>query len=107
MNFKKMVLPISIIGLLGFTGLIYVAQKANNEKSQSTKADPEMQKVLDALASLKGEPISQLTPEEARMQPTPTDAVMKVLKDEGKSTEPQQVASVKDIDVPDRYYESV
>lgn len=61
-----------------------------------------MQKVLNALASFKGEPIFQLTPEKARMQPTPTDAIMKVLKDEGKSTEPQQVASVKDIDVPDR-----
>lgn len=105
MNFKKMALPISIIGLLGFTGLIYAAQKATNEKSQPSKADPEMQKVLHALSSLNGKPISQLSPQEARMQPTPTDAVMKVLKDEGKSTEPQQVASVKDINIPGPYGE--
>lgn len=100
MNLKKITLPISIIGVLGFTSLIYAAQKAPNEKTQTNKADPDMQKVLDALAALHGKPIAQLTPEQARQQPTPTDAVMKVLKDEGKSTEPQQVASVKDINIP-------
>lgn len=105
MNFKKMVLPISIIGLMSFAGLIYAAQKAINEKNQLSKADPEMQKVLDALASLKGKPIPQLTPEVARLQPTPSDAVIKVLKDEGKSTEPEQVASVKNINIPGPYGE--
>lgn len=64
------------------------------------KADPSMQKVLDALASLNGKPIETLTPEEARKQPTPADAVIKVLKDDGKSTAPNAAVSVKDIAIP-------
>ncbi|HSI44354.1 MAG TPA: alpha/beta hydrolase [Methylotenera sp.] len=100
MNLKKIILPVSIIGVLGFTSLIYAAQKMPNDKTQPNKADPEMQKVLDALASLHPKPIPQLTPQEARQQPTPADAVMKVLKDEGKSTEPLPVASIKDISIP-------
>lgn len=52
------------------------------------KADADMQQVLDALAALKGKPIETLTPAEARKQPTPTDAVMAVLKQQGKDTNP-------------------
>jgi acetyl esterase len=47
------------------------------------KADPDMQLVLDALGSLGGKPIETLSPEEARQQPTPTDAVKKILTDNG------------------------
>lgn len=100
MNLKKIILPLSIIGVLGFTSLIYAAQKTPNDKTKPNKADPDMQKVLDALAALHGKPIALLTPEEARQQPTPKDAVMKVLKDEGKSTEPEPVANLKDISIP-------
>lgn len=59
------------------------------------KADPAMQKVLDALASLGGKPIETLTPAEARKQPTPADAVKKVLTDMGKSTAPEAGVTVK------------
>ncbi len=52
------------------------------------KADADMQSVLDELASLGGKPIESLTPEEARKQPTPTDAVMSLLKKKGKDTSP-------------------
>ena len=52
------------------------------------KADADMQSVLDALASLNGKPIETLEPAEARKQPTPTDAVMAVLKQQGKDTSP-------------------
>ena len=55
---------------------------------KAPKAEPHMQKVLDALASLGGKPIETLTPEEARKQPSPADAVKKVLTDMKKSTEP-------------------
>lgn len=51
-------------------------------------ADPDMQKVLDALAAMNGKPIETLNPAEARTQPTPTDAVMAVLKKQGKDTNP-------------------
>jgi len=54
----------------------------------SFKADRDMQMVLDELASLGGKPIETLTPAEARLQPTPTDAVMSVLKKKGKDTSP-------------------
>lgn len=52
------------------------------------KADADMQAVLDELASLGGKPIETLTPEEARKQPTPTDAVMSLLRKRGKDTTP-------------------
>ena len=52
------------------------------------KADADMQRVLDQLAELGGKPIETLTPDEARQQPTPTDAVMALLKKRGKDTTP-------------------
>ena len=52
------------------------------------KADADMQTVLDELALLGGRPIETLSPEEARKQPTPTDAVMSLLKKKGKDTTP-------------------
>ena len=52
------------------------------------KADADMQSVLTELASLGGKPIESLSPEEARKQPTPTDAVMAVLKKQGKDSSP-------------------
>ena len=52
------------------------------------KADADMQTVLDALGALNGKPIETLDPAEARRQPTPTDAVMAVLKKQGKDTAP-------------------
>ncbi|RYY02636.1 MAG: alpha/beta hydrolase [Gammaproteobacteria bacterium] len=59
-----------------------------------------MQKVLDALASLNGKPIEDLDPGEARIQPTPADAVKKLLQDSGKSTAPDASISVKEISIP-------
>ena len=41
----------------------------------------EMQVVIEKLISLGGKPIETLTAKEARMQPTPTDAVMAVMQD--------------------------
>ena len=52
------------------------------------KADADMQAVLDELGAMGGKPIESLKPEEARRQPTPADAVMKVLKKQGKDTTP-------------------
>ena len=52
------------------------------------KPDAPQQTVLTALAGLGGKPIETLTPAEARKQPTPTDAVNAVLKQQGKDTTP-------------------
>ena len=57
-----------------------------NAQTLLALAEPHMQKVLDALKSLNGKQIETLTPEEARKQPTPADAVKKALADMGKST---------------------
>lgn len=41
---------------------------------------PEMQVVIETLGTLGGKPVETLDAKEARMQPTPTDAVMKVMQ---------------------------
>ncbi|MDU0369901.1 alpha/beta hydrolase fold domain-containing protein [Hymenobacter endophyticus] len=46
----------------------------------ATGIKPEMQTVIEALASLGGKPIETLSAQEARQQPTPADAVMKVMQ---------------------------
>jgi acetyl esterase len=70
------------------------------DAAQPPKAEAHMQKVLDALKSLDGKPIETLSPQEARQQPTPADAVKKVLSDMGKSTAPEAGVTVKDMSVP-------
>ena len=64
------------------------ADASTNTTGTRYKADADMQRVLTELAALGGKPIESLTPEEARMQPTPTDAVMALLKKQGKDTTP-------------------
>jgi len=59
-----------------------------------------MQAVLDQLASLGGKPIEYLTPEEARKQPTPRDAVMALLRQRGQSTTPEAVSNVENKSIP-------
>jgi acetyl esterase len=62
------------------------------------KPNKEMKTVLDSLSSKGGRPIEHLSAEEARMQPTPTDAVKSVMAK--RKTMPQpQLAQVKDIKI--------
>ena len=56
--------------------------------------DAEMQAVLDELAALHGKPIETLTAVEARQQPTPTDAVKRLLAKQGKSAAPPAGATL-------------
>lgn len=53
-----------------------------------TDMKPEMQVVIEKLASLGGKPIETLDAKEARMQPTPTDAVMAVMKEHNMAMPP-------------------
>ncbi|AHJ99676.1 alpha/beta hydrolase [Hymenobacter swuensis] len=46
----------------------------------ATGIKPEMQAVIETLASLGGKPIETLSAQEARQQPTPADAVMKLMQ---------------------------
>ena len=64
------------------------------------KPDPQMKAVLTSLAALHGRPIEKLTPQEARKQPTPADAVKALLKKQGESTAPEPVGKVEDTTVP-------
>jgi acetyl esterase len=78
--------------------LVWNAAKA--QSPQPPKADADMQKVLDAHAALKPKPIETLTPAEARQQPTPADAVKKVLGQMGKSSAPEPGVTMKTVQVP-------
>ena len=51
--------------------------------------NPQMQEVLDAHQELGPEPIETLEPKEARKQPTPADAVMKVLEHAARAPSPR------------------
>lgn len=88
---KKSILFASMAAAALVTSVVVAAP------AKAPKAEPHMQKVLDALASLGGKPIETLTPEEARKQPSPADAVKKVMTDMKKSTEPEAGVTVKDM----------
>ncbi|MBA2486857.1 MAG: alpha/beta hydrolase [Nitrospira sp.] len=63
-------------------------------------ADSQMKAVLDELTELSPKPIETLSADDAREQPTPGDAVMKLLKKQGKSTDPQPVGDVENRKIP-------
>ncbi len=54
----------------------------------TAKADPDMAKVLAALAALGPKPIESLSAADARKQPSAADAAMKVIKDEKIDAKP-------------------
>lgn len=56
-------------------------QPTSPKPTWAPEITPEMAVVLEKLASLGGKPIPTLTAQEARQQPTPTDAVMGVMTD--------------------------
>ena len=63
------------------------------------KPDGDMQKVLDAQASLKPKPIETLTPAQARMQPSPADGAKLVIKQKGMDPNDPMGVTTKDIQV--------
>ena len=69
---------------------------AEASPSAEARPDAQMKAVLDQLAALGGKPIETLTPEEARKQPTPADAVKALLEKQGKSTAPEPVGKIED-----------
>lgn len=60
---------------------------------------PEMAVVIEKLGTLGGKPIETLTAAEARLQPTPTDAVMAVMKD-NNMTRPPALCDTMGKDIP-------
>ena len=57
-----------------------------------------MKAVLDELAGLGGKPIESLSPEEARKQPSPADAVMQLMRKQNKKG-PEAVGDVDNVSV--------
>ncbi len=57
----------------------------NSQQMAMATPDADMQKVLDAQASLKPKPIETLTAAQARLQPTPADGVKKIMRQMGKN----------------------
>lgn len=92
---KKSILFMSMATAALVTSVVVAAPA--EKAAKSAKAEPHMQKVLDTLASLGGKPIETLTPEEARKQPSPADAVKKILTDRKKSTEPDEAVWEKEM----------
>ncbi len=64
------------------------------------RANPQMQAVLDSLASLNPKPIETLTPEEARRQPTIAGAVKALIQKRGQTPIPEPVGKVEDRTIP-------
>jgi acetyl esterase/lipase len=73
----------------------------NDDQPRTAPAKPDilMQKVLDTLAGLGGKPIETLSPQEARLQPTPTDAVKKILRETIKDEDPTLGVQTRDITI--------
>ena len=69
-------------------------------KAALAKANPQMTAVLDELKSMNPKPIPQLSPAQARKQPSPTDAVMQLMKERGMDASPQPVGNVDDRTIP-------
>ena len=61
--------------------------------------DIDMKHVLDRWRDLKPKPLEELSPEDARRQPSPIEAAASLLKDEGKALDPYKIET-KDITVP-------
>lgn len=62
--------------------------------------DPQAQQVIDQIERSGIKPIEELSPEEARRQPTPDLAVMAVLKEQGRERAAEAVARVEDRMIP-------
>ena len=82
------VLAAVALGVASISTSVFSADHSTHETGTKYKAGREMQEVLTALGAMNGKPIELLEPSEARKQPTPTDAVVAVLKKRGKETSP-------------------
>lgn len=68
------------------------------QSAAPAKPNSQMQAVLDKLGTLGGKPIESLSPEDARKQPTPADAVMTILKEQNKDA-PEKVGKTDDVTI--------
>lgn len=76
------------------------AKKAQGFVKPKEQPTAQMKAVLDELAALKPRPIDALEPAEARKQPTATDAVVALLKKQGKPTTPNDGVTIENRTIP-------
>ncbi|GAC1537818.1 MAG: alpha/beta hydrolase [Ramlibacter sp.] len=107
MNQRALRSTVAIAAVAAAATLLAVNVAAKDDTMASTgtryKADADMQAVLDALGAMHPKQMETLEPAEARKGPTPTDAVMAVLKHKGKPTDPTALVpgvTTKDITIP-------
>lgn len=74
--------------------------ESGKPRSRPARPDAAMQRVLDQYARLDPKPIETLTPQEARLQPTPADAVKKLLGSKRESEDPTLGVMTRDITIP-------
>lgn len=94
----------AVLGLLASASPLAIqpaeAAPAGRHHKAMAKPNAQMKAVLDQLAALHPKPIERLTPAEARKQPGPPQAIMALLKKQGRSTAPEAVGSVQDRTIP-------
>src|SRR5471032_2442207 len=77
-----------------------VPQMNAMDKELATRPGSDMREVLEALAALGGKPIESLTAAQARLQPTPADAVKRVLAAHGEELTPDAGVVSHEITIP-------
>lgn len=95
MNITKTKLFILLTMTLALTISVF-SQRPTPMPAMMKKAMPQMQAILDSLASLNPKPIETLTPQEARQQPTVADAVKNLIQKRGITPVPEPVGKVED-----------
>jgi acetyl esterase len=68
--------------------------------ASKSRSHADMQAVLNELEELNPKPIESLSAKEAREQPTPADAVIEVLDERDKSSDPLAVGQVQNLTIP-------
>lgn len=93
MTLRKSVTLLATAGAVAFIARSAVARK---RRATGARPDPQMRAVLDELQRLGVRPVETLTPNQARGQPTPADAVQTLRMRHGKNIVPEAVARVED-----------
>lgn len=101
-NSRRALLALGVISAAW--GVALAPAYAQDTKSPSKEElmgemDADMKAVMSKLTELGAKPLETLTPEEARSQPTPGDAVMAVRKEKGKPVDPIKLKDVKDVQI--------
>jgi acetyl esterase len=73
------------------------------EAAAAPKPDADMQRVLDAQASLGPKPIEMLSAQDARLQPSPADGVKKLLSEDGKDPMDDMGVATHDIQIATKH----